>query len=46
MLKGKEEEEDQKKKRWLDTIENDIRVVGGCRKLDEWKLRTRVDDLK
>jgi hypothetical protein len=38
------------KKRWLDTIENDMRAVGVCvrdvENQEEWWLRTKVSDQK
>jgi hypothetical protein len=38
------------KKKWLDTIENNIGVVGVCVEVkkngDEWRFRTRVTDPK
>jgi hypothetical protein len=50
-LKGKEGgRRGSKKNRWLDTIENDMRVDGVCVKNlengDEWRLRTKVADPK
>jgi hypothetical protein len=37
-------------KKWLDTIENDIRAVGVCvgnvENQDEWMLKTKVTNFK
>jgi hypothetical protein len=38
------------KKRWLDSIENDMRAIGVCKgdveNLNKWRFRTRVADPK
>jgi hypothetical protein len=49
-VEGKIRRGRQKKKRWLDTIENGIRIVDVCvgdvENRNEWKFRTRMIDPK